>query len=105
MDKRNLNLLFQTMSLCNSLGGESASYPEFNLDDADYIMDLEIIDCQFKLYTSMLIDDEYEAKTRFEDFKVSYAKLSKDKQEYIMRDLRRVFEEQDKNNKEKEKKL
>ena len=75
-----------------------------NLDDK-YYYDEEVIDCQLTLYLLLLTKEGEEQDKMFKEFEVKYNKLTKEKQEYIREDLKRLFEEQDKNNKEKEKKL
>ena len=97
MDKIKLGLLSQVMALCGQ-------YSEFDLNNKFY-MDNEVIDCQFKLYILLLTTDKKEQDKRFKEFEQLYKNLSKEKQEYIREDLRKIFKEQDKNNKEKEKKL
>ena len=65
--------------------------------------DEEIIDCKLTLYLLLLAQEKNEQDKMFKEFEVKYNKLTKEKQEYIREDLKRLFEEQDKNNKEKEK--
>ena len=79
-----------------------------NLDcfvESKYFDDPEVCDCQFKLYMLLLPMSEEEQDKRYKEFEEVYNKLSKEKQEYIKEDFRKILEEQDKNNKEKEKKL
>ena len=75
-----------------------------NFDDK-YLYDPEVTDCQFKLYMLLLPMSEEEQDKRYKEFEEVYNKLSKEKQEYIKEDFRKLLEEQDKNNKEKEKKI
>ena len=88
------------VGILNSFGNDI----DFKLDDK-YFGDPEVIDCQFKLYMLLLPMSEEEQAKRYKEFEEVYNKLSKEKQEYIREDLKKIFEEQDKNNKEKEKKL
>lgn len=93
-------LLLTLLALCYKTGGE------FNIDfDNKYSHDEEVIDCQLTLYFLLLTKEGEEQDKKFKEFEEKYNKLSKEKQEYIREDLRKIFEEQDKNNKEKEKKL
>lgn len=71
----------------------------------DYIeTDQDVMDCQFKLYILMMIDDDLEFKKRYKEFVESYKSLSIEKQEYIKRDFQKILEEKNINDKEKEKK-
>ena len=100
MDERKQTLLLTLLTLCYKTGGE------FNIDfDNKFFHDEEVIDCQLTLYLLLLTKEGEEQDKKFKEFEVKYNKLSKDKQEYIREDLKKIFEEQDKNNKEKEKKL
>ena len=79
---------------------------QFNFDINDkYFNDEEVIDCQLTLYLLLLSKKEEEQDKKFKEFEEKYTKLTKEKQEYIREDLKRIFEEQDKNEKEKEKRL
>lgn len=100
MDKRKINLLFNVMSICGSLGG---SYMDYDLEDIDYFLDQEVVDCQLKLYMAMLVTDEKDAQKKFAIFEKAYKSLTKEKQEYIKRDLKKILQTQEKNEKEKEK--
>ena len=97
MDYKKLNML---LSILNLFGNDI----DFNLDDK-YAYDQEIIDCKFKLYILLLPMSDEDQDKRYNEFEKVYVKLSKEKQEYIREDLKKIFKEQDKNNKEKEKKL
>ena len=99
MDNDRFNLLFQFIAL-------TREFDNFQFDfDSEYYLDEDVIDCQFKLYMLLLVDNEKEQDKMFKDFEEAYKKLSKEKREYIKRDLKKIFEDQDKNYKEKEKKL
>ena len=99
MDNKKKNLLSMVLALCNTFGDYSV-----DIDDL-YINDKEVIDCQFKLYMLMLTGDKELSDKLFLEFEELYNKLSKEKQEYIKEDLRKILENQDKHNKEKEKRL
>lgn len=93
------NLLSLVLALCSTYG-------DYNFDINDiYINDKEVMDCQFKLYMLLLTQDKEQSDKLFLEFEELYNKLSKEKQEYIKEDLRKILENQDKHNKEKEKKL
>ena len=99
MDKRKEVLLLTAIAL-------GYKYGNYKLDlDDKYIDDEEVTNCQFKLYMLLLTAKKEEQDKLFVEFEESYKLLSKEKQEYIREDLKKIFEEQDKNNKEKEKKL
>lgn len=86
------------------LGILSAFDINYNFDfDNKYLYDPEVIDCQFKMYMLLFPMSEEEQDKRYKEFEEVYNKLSKEKQEYIKEDFRKILEEQDKNNKEKEK--
>ena len=93
-------LLLTLLTLCYKTGAEFTA----NIDDR-YYDDEEVIDCKLTLYLLLLTHDEETQNKKFKEFEEKYNKLSKEKQEYIREDLKNIFEEQDKNNKEKEKKL
>ena len=86
------------ISLCYKYG----DLYKIDFDD-QYLDDEEIIDCKLTLYLLLLAQEKNEQDKMFKEFEVKYNKLTKEKQEYIREDLKRLFEEQDKNNKEKEK--
>ncbi len=95
------DILFLTLiNLCYKYGSDY----KIAFDDK-YLDDEEIIDCKLTLYLLLLTHEGIEQDKKFKEFEEKYTKLSKEKQEYIREDLRKIFEEQDKNNKEKEKKL
>ena len=87
-----------------TLGYKYGDQYKIDFDDK-YLTDEEIIDCQLTLYLLLLTHEGEKQNQMFKEFEEKYTKLSKEKQEYIREDLRKIFEEQDKNNKEKEKKL
>ena len=74
------------------------------LDDKFYY-DEEVIDCQLTLYLLLLTKEGEEQDRKFKEFEEKYNKLSKEKQEYIREDLKKLFEVKEKNNEEKEKRL
>ena len=91
-------LLLTLLSICYKTGAN------FTVDiDNKYCNDDEVIDCQLTLYLLLLTQKGEKQDQLFNEFEEKYNKLSKEKQEYIREDLRKIFEEQDKNNKEKEK--
>ena len=99
MDSKKKNLLSLVLSLCSTYG-------DYSVDINDiYVDDKEVMDCQFKLYMVMLASDPELSDKLFLEFEELYNKLSKEKQEYIKEDLRKILENQDKHNKEKEKRL
>ena len=99
MDNKKKNLLSMVLALYSTYG-------EYNIDINDvYINDMEVTDCQFKLYMLLLTSDSELSDKLFLEFEELYNKLSKEKQEYIKEDLRKILENQDKHNKEKEKRL
>lgn len=100
MDKKKQALLLSIFTLCCKYGNQY----KINFNDK-YLDDEEIIDCQLTLYLLLLTKEGEERDKKFKEFEEKYTKLSKEKQEYIREDLKKIFEEQDKNNKEKEKKL
>ena len=100
MDEKKDILLLSLITLCYKTGGNFA----FDVNDK-YFYDEEVIDCKLSLYWLLLSKEREEQDKLFKDFEEKYIKLSKEKQEYIREHLRKIFEEQDKNNKEKEKKL
>ena len=79
----------------------------FNIDEEDYkyIYDKEVIDCEFKLYMLLLVEDKDLQDKLYNEFETLYLNLTEEKKEYIKSKLYKIFQEQDKNNKEKEKKL
>ena len=98
MDKKK-NLLSLVIALCST-------YCDYSFDINNiYINDKEVMDCQFKLYMLLLTQDKELSDKLFLEFEELYNKLSKEKQEYIKEDLRKILENQDKHNKEKEKRL
>lgn len=100
MERKKEALLLTLLTLCYKTGGE------FSIDfNNKYSYDQEVIDCQFTLYLLLLTSEGEEQNKKFKEFEEKYNKLSKEKQEYIREDLKKIFEEQDKINKEKEKKL
>ena len=100
MDEKQEILLLTLLTLCYKIGGQ------FNFDiNNKYFNDEEVIDCQLILYSLPLTNEREEQDRKFKEFEEKYNKLSKEKQEYIRENLRKIFEKQDKNNKEKEKKL
>lgn len=96
-----LNLLLNMFSICSVF---DSSYQKFIEQDLTYCFDQEVIDCQLKLYLLLLVDDE-ELETRFENFIEAYDKLSIEKKEYIKNDFKNIIEQQDIIQKEKEKRL
>ena len=93
-------LALTLLTLCYKTGAE------FSLDINDkYCNDEDVIDCQLTLYLSLLTQECGEQDKKFKEFEEKYDKLSEEKKEYIREDIRKIFKEQDKNNKEKEKKL
>jgi len=100
MDKSKEILLLTMLNFCYKNGYQ------FNIDINDkYFNDKEVIDCQLTLYLLLLTKEVEEQDRMFNEFEEKYTKLSKEKQEYIREDLKKIFAEQDKNNKEKEKRL
>lgn len=100
MDNKKDILMLTLLSFCYKNGYQ------FNIDINDkYFNDQEVIDCQLTLYLLLLTKEGQEQDKKFKEFEEKYNKLSKEKQEYIKRDLKKIFEEQDKNEKEKEKRL
>lgn len=87
------------LALCSTFGDYSV-----DIDDI-YINDQQVTDCQFKLYMLLLTQDKELSDKLFLEFEELYNKLSTEKQEYIKEDLRKILQNQDKHNKEKEKKL
>jgi len=100
MAKKQDILLLTLLTLCYKTGAAFIT----DINDK-YYNDEEIIDCQLTLYLLLLNEEKKEQDKKFKEFEEKYNKLSKEKQEYIREDLKKIFEEQDKNNKEKEKKL
>ena len=99
MDDKKKNLLSLVLALCSTYG-------DYSLDINDvYVNDKEVTDCQFKLYMLLLAQEKELSDKLFLEFEELYNKLSKEKQEYIREDLRKILENQDKHNKEKEIKL
>ena len=99
MDKRIEALLLTTIAL-------GYKYGNYKLDfDDKYLYDEEVIDCRLKLYWVLLASGEKEQDKKFKEFEKSYKKLSQAKQESIKEHLRKIFEEQDKNKNEKEKRI
>ncbi|MBR6689946.1 MAG: hypothetical protein IKL65_01275 [Bacilli bacterium] len=101
MDKKKIKEVLLLTSI--AIGYKYGPY-ELDLDDK-YLDDEEVTDCEFKLYMLLLTTNKEEQDKLFNEFEELFKKLSKEKQEYIRERLRKIFEEQDKNNKEKEKKL
>ena len=66
------------------------------------LLNIEVL---YPLYLLLLTHQGEKQDKLFKEFEEKYNKLSKEKQEYIREDLKKIFEEQDKNNKEKEKRL
>ena len=100
MDKGREILLLTMLNFCYKNGYQ------FNVDINDkYFNDKEVIDCQLTLYLLLLTKEGEEQDRMFKEFEDKYNRLSKEKQEYIKRDLKKIFEKQDKNIKEKEKKI
>jgi len=100
MDSKKETLLIMVLTFCYKYGYQ------FDIDINDkYNDDDEIIDCKLTLYLLLLTEKGKEQNKLFKDFEEKYSKLSKEKQEYIKNDLKKIFKEQDKNCKEKEKKL
>lgn len=100
MDKNKKILWMTALTLCYEYGYE------FNLGyDPIYSNDPDIIDCQLALYLLLLTKEEEDQDKRFKEFEEKYKKLTKEKQEYIKMDLETILKKQDKNEKEKEKKL
>lgn len=97
MEQRKEALLLTTIALGYKYGNYKLNLEYFN--------DEEVMDCKFKLYALLLSTEEKEQIKKIKEFQESYKVLSKEKQEYIREDLRKIFKEQDKNNKEKEKKI
>ena len=79
----------------------------YNLNEEDYkyIDDKEVNDCEFKLYMVLLAEDKELQDKLYNEFETLYLNLTKDKQQYIKAKLYKIFKEQDKKNKEKEKKI
>ena len=100
MDSKKDILLLTLLTLCYKIGAEFTN----NIDE-QYYDDEEVIDCKLTLYLLLLTSEGLEQDKKFKEFENKYNKLSKEKQEYISEDLKNIFKEQDKNNKEKEKKL
>ena len=100
MDNKKDILMLTSLVLGYKYGNQFVT----DLDDK-YYYDEEIIDCKLTLYLLLLTKEEKEQSKMFQEFEEKYIKLSKEKQEYIRETLKNTFEEQDKNNKEKEKKL
>lgn len=99
MDNKKKNLLSLVLAVCSTYG-------DYSLDINDvYVNDKEVTDCQFKLYMLLLAQEKELSDKLFLEFEELYNKLSKEKQEYIKEDLRKILENQDKYNKEKEIKL
>ena len=99
MDDKKKNLLSLVLAVCSTYG-------DYSLDINDvYVNDKEVTDCQFKLYMLLLAQEKELSDKLFLEFEELYNKLSKEKQEYIKEDLRKILENQDKYNKEKEIKL
>ena len=99
MDNKRLDLFYKILELCSQFG-------EYDFDfDLRYIEDSEVNDCKFKLCMLLLVQKTQEQDKAFKEFEESYKNLPKEKQEYIREYLRKIFEKQDKNNKEKEKRL
>ena len=99
MNQKKHILLLTLLTLCYKIGSEF----KVNINDK-YYNDEDVIDCQLTLYLLLLTNESEEQDKRFKEFEEKYNKLSKEKQEYIREDLKKIFEEQDKNCKEKEKK-
>ena len=79
---------------------------QYKIDfDRKYSNDEDVIDCQLTLYLLLLTPEGEKQDQLFKEFEEKYKSLSEEKQEYIREDLKKIFEEQDKNCKEKEKKL
>ena len=100
MAKKTDAVLLTLMALCYKTGAEFVT----DIDDK-YYNDEEVIDCQLTLYLLLLTEQGQEQDKKFKEFEEKYNKLSEDKQEYIKEDIKKIFEEQDKNDKEKEKKI
>ena len=101
MDKKKIREVLLLTSI--AIGYKYGPY-ELDLDDK-YFDDEEVLDCKFKLYMLLLTKEGEEQDKLFKEFEEIFKKLSEEKQEYIREHLRKIFDEQDKNNKEKEKKL
>ena len=100
MPKKRDAILLTLLALSYKTGEEF----DFDINDK-YYYDEETIDTMLTLYLLLLTNEGEEQDKKFKEFEEKYSKLSKEKQEYIREDLKKIFEEQDKNNKEKEKKL
>ena len=100
MPKKRDAILLTLLALCYKTGAKF----DFDINDK-YYYDEETIDTMLTLYLLLLTNEGEEQDKKFKEFEEKYSKLSKEKQEYIREDLKKIFEEQDKNNKEKEKKL
>ena len=98
MSKKPDVVLLTLLALCYKTGAEFVA----NFDDK-YYNDEEVIDTMLTLYLLLLTNEGEEQDKKFKEFEEKYSKLSKEKQEYIREDLKKIFEEQDKNSKEKEK--
>ena len=100
MYKKRQTLLLTLLTLCYKTGAKF----DFDINDK-YFDDEEVIDCELTLYWLLMTKPGEEQEKKFKEFEDKYNNLSKEKQEYINEDLKKIFEEQNKNNKEKEKKL
>ena len=100
MEEKKEALLLTLLTLCYKTGGNF----DFDVNDK-YFYDEEVIDCKLSLYWLLLTQEGEDQDKKFKEFEEKYTKLSKEKQEYIGEHLNKIFKEQDKNNKEKEKKL
>ena len=100
MAKKPEILLLILLALCYKTGAEF----DVNIDDK-YYNDEEVIDTMLTMYLLLLTQEGEQQDKKFKEFEEKYNNLSEEKQEYIKEDLRKIFEEQDKNNKEKEKRL
>lgn len=99
MDNKKKNLLSLVLALCSIYG-------DYNLDINNvYLDDKEVMDCQFKLYMLLLTNEPELRDKLFLEFEELYNELPKEKQEYIREDLRKILQNKEKINNEKEKKL
>jgi len=97
---KNEVLLLTLLNVCCRTRGKS----DFGRN-SQYFNDEEVMDCLFKLCDVFLIDDKEKALEVFKNFQEVYNKLSEGKKEYIREEIRNIFPEQNKINKEKEKRL
>ena len=100
MSKNRDAVLLTLLALCYKTGAEFS----FDINDK-YYNDEEVTDTLLCLYLLLLTEEGEKQDKKFKEFEEKYNKLTQEKQQYIREDLKKIFKEQDKNNKEKEKKL